>query len=67
MAHWFVEHEDGQWVARNGRRRAKSDPDQGAVTDYVLGLMKGSDTATLIETDGYRTPLKQRRKRRHRL
>lgn len=64
MAHWFVEHEDGLWVARNGRRRVRSDPDQGRITEYVLGLLKGSDTAVLIERDGYRTPLKQRRKRR---
>lgn len=64
MAHWFVESDDGSWTVRNGRRRVRTGLEQQEATDYVLGLLGPRDSATLIEPDGYRSPLRQRRKRR---
>ena len=64
MAHWFVETDGGSWTVRNGRRRVRTDLEQQEAADYVLGLLGPRDTATLIEPDGYRSPLKKRRKRR---
>lgn len=67
MAHWFVEPDGDAWAVRNGRRQVRTGLDQDEATDYVLGLLKGTDTAVLIEPDGYRKPLRKRRKRRPRV
>jgi hypothetical protein len=61
MAVWVMAQSDGSWTVRQGRVRESFDSQDEALR-FVRRWMRRGDRLVMEEADGYRTPIRARRR-----